>query len=943
MSLLRALNVDDTLTAPADAWNSQSDCDHITQSESSEFFRIWVACICYGAGLLTVILVPYTMCSDNDDKEFDSDKPAETIPGLDELRESTKKKNEAKFHKSATSHIAKDIDFKAAKEHFRRSSPTDVNGKWRSVWHTRARDMSEVGGIGIELYFRLLRILGVCFAVKTIFSLPVLAMSVHGTFVPQLGTMLSRTTVGNLGNLQYLAEGGSGAADRLVVLGCQGQTLRDITPIFGWLDFSGTLVFTIIVLYFRFRFLPRAAKKDDAENITCRDFAIEVDCLPRVIPEQQNYEAQLAEHFLDLIKEARAYDKTGKKMISDPRIAEVSLCRDFDEHLSVVKYRNELAEMKRIAEDKGEEAVMSTFLCCCKKPLQTLIDKQDAILNKALKSPEQLPVLRAFLIINTPDDASRILTMYRFSKYNLLRCCQSRKLCFHGSGLRVRRAPEPTNIIWENQDVPWQKRYALQGVLFLIWLIVVILAIVLVFFVQKSAQNVGSNDSVQVVGEKSCDAGTEITDNTYVCDASVAILWTVAMAQNMTNKDDIGCFCSTKGQVAIMQDRLLWDDVCEDWLIEGGRTTLIGLASSVVTVLINAVLLQLVLWMVSKEKHPSISAQDSSIMFKITWSQFGNLACIVFLIHFYYEPLKFILNGQYSDFERGWYATVGSTLVMNMFLNSFVNSFQYIAFWWLAILYRCRCCTRRIKHQVELLAVYTNPEFDVAARYAGILVTVLATLTYSAGLPVLNFCATVYFFLTFWTDKWIILHGSKRPPLYDTQMPKNCTEMMLIALPIHVFVAMFMFSHACTFPSNKLGGKLAEVAAQGSGAVQQNQSTQSLEDRITKESSWMFFVLGVILLAGFFLYLLLLIVGATFGTAASACFSYCCPSRHQTLPETQEELTWDKVYPMIMGLRPPASYRMENIPGLQVRDIFGKAQDANTAVVPLTPKDSPPE
>jgi len=46
--------------------------------------------------------------------------------------------------------------------------------------------------------------------------------------------------------------------------------------------------------------------------------------------------------------------------------------------------------------------------------------------------------------------------------------------------------------------------------------------------------------------------------------------------------------------------------------------------------------------------------------------------------------------------------------------------------------------------------------------------------------------------------------------------------------------------------------------------------------------------------------------------------------------------------PIIESMRPPASYRIEKVPGLQLKDIFGQAAEpeaksAETAVVPLSP------
>lgn len=936
----RALStVSDSLSFAKAAWAEKKDCDHIDTDNSSEFFRIWLGCALYAACLTTAITVPYLLCSDRRDAKFDDKK--DVLQRISSRHEGDGETGSWKYNKGR-SHavISAAIDFPAAREHLKKTSPLDKNGKWRRVWGTKVSEMSEVGGIGMELYFRLLRVLGLCFAYKTIFSMPVLVFAVQGDFVPDFGNRFAMTTIGNLGNLAQ----GIQQADRLVVVGCQGQELSKLTPYFGWLDFIGTLMFTCYIIYFRFRVLPRMAKVDDAENITCRDFAVMIENLPPEIPEQKTYEQQLADFLLGRLREFRAMDKQSKRVSvsrSDPEICEIELVRDYEEKLSHVKYYNELVEQKRIGEEKGEEVMMSKYLCCGKRPIQYFIDAQEAFLKKELKPPEELPVVRAYVILHVPADRERLITHYRFSRYFFTRCCMRRENRFHDTALRVSRAPEPTNIIWENQDVSSKKRAVLRAVIFVVWVVVFLLAILAVFATQKAAQGAAGQAATQVIGnDPTCDSGTGRGSDDYQCSATVALQWTKAMAMNFTNSDQIECFCTTQGYSEIVQDKELWNDICKDWLIDASSTVALSTASSLLTVIINSVLLAVVFAMVQRERHPSVSALNSSMMFKITWSQFGNLGLIIFLLHWYWQPFDWIFNGSYADFERGWYATVGSTLVLNMLLNAITNPLIYLIFWWLAVIGRCRCCTRKIKHQADLLKCYENPEFDLAARYAAILVTVLVTLTYSGGLPMMNFWAFLYFFFTFWTDKWVLLHGSKRPPAYDTQMPKECTQWLLLSLPIHTFTAMFMFSHTCTFPSDPVGGTLNSLAEQGRAQAELSEDNNAISERIARESSWMFFTLGCFLLSGVVLWLISWILSETIGHCCTACLELICPTRHQTLPETEEELTWAKAYHHVERVRPPASYRMTRAPGGATlrASCLNNARDGQ----PMQPTEEPP-
>merc|ERR1712046_403587 len=149
------------------------------------------------------------------------------------------------------------------------------------------------------------------------------------------------------------------------------------------------------------------------------------------------------------------------------------------------------------------------------------------------------------------------------------------------------------------------------------------------------------------------------------------------------------------------------------------------------------------------EKHTSVSSFQSSVMIKVSVSQFLNTSVIIFLLNYN----GFIFDGPYKDFERGWYGVVGTQLILNMFLNSFTGAIVKLVTQLVAIVYRFPCFTSGLKHQLELMKVYENPPFDISGRYAQILSTCFCTLLYSPGLLILNFFAVIYFFLNFgWTS-----------------------------------------------------------------------------------------------------------------------------------------------------------------------------------------------
>jgi hypothetical protein len=195
-------------------------------------------------------------------------------------------------------------------------------------------------------------------------------------------------------------------------------------------------------------------------------------------------------------------------------------------------------------------------------------------------------------------------------------------------------------------------------------------------------------------------------------------------------------------------------------------------------------------------------------------------------------------------------------------------------------------------------------------------------------------------FITFWVDKFIILWYSKRPPHYDAQMPKQATNLLLWAGPLHLFSAMFMMSNTCTAPSEKLGGSLGNLATEASSTYSWNStvdidnatasfSTQEFGDRIARESSWFFFVALMVCVALLLSRLLLWTLADVTGLASLVkMLMQCCTCERSARisPEGEEgkegkvrqvrifQQDKDSTDPSwkdhINTVNPPASYKM---------------------------------
>mmetsp|Transcript_40451 Transcript_40451/g.88399 ORF Transcript_40451/g.88399 Transcript_40451/m.88399 type:complete len:408 (-) Transcript_40451:176-1399(-) len=217
--------------------------------------------------------------------------------------------------------------------------------------------------------------------------------------------------------------------------------------------------------------------------------------------------------------------------------------------------------------------------------------------------------------------------------------------------------------------------------------------------------------------------------------------------------------------------------------------------------------------------------------------------------------------------------------------------------------------TGRMKHQAQLLELYTNPEFEIYARYAQLMTTVYCTMLYSSGMPLLYLFAAAFMLFTYWADKTALLWGSRRPPLYDTEMPKIASQFMLYAAFFHCLLAIPMLGQPCSVPSTNVGGSLASMKDKAGASAG---FFSWLSARVGLESTWMFFCVLVILAALWVLWTVLWIIGGTFGQLGKALFLCCCSGRAKILPEMEVGLdTWDTAFDSIELQCPPASYKLE--------------------------------
>jgi len=89
-------------------------------------------------------------------------------------------------------------------------------------------------------------------------------------------------------------------------------------------------------------------------------------------------------------------------------------------------------------------------------------------------------------------------------------------------------------------------------------------------------------------------------------------------------------------------------------------------------------------------------------------------------------------------------------------------------------------------------------------KYSSMLTIVCVTMMYGSGIPILYLITAVFFFVTFWVDKFLILYCYRKPELLDHYLALRTLKWFKYALMLHVICAVLMYSNSDILPEKKI-------------------------------------------------------------------------------------------------------------------------------------------
>ena len=333
--------------------------------------------------------------------------------------------------------------------------PVSDSYSLRKIRKTTRQDMGDYG-LGVHLYFDFLGLISIVMLIMALICTPLLVLNYYGDFAGVAASIFAKMTIGNIGYCgdygEYCPEVDS-YAYRLLIKATDSASeytaglLRDVTPYFGAASSIAIGIFGLFSIYYYYFRMPRIAKEYNDAHITPTDFAVEVGCLPPVLPDAHlEYEALLTRHFERVV---------GKENC----VAEVALCRDYDGAIRTFLHIGELnvdiKEKKarlKVAKSERESNSLRKQVYNLEKVKENFEKKVEEC---ALIPEEKRPVVKAFVIFTEARYQKRVLETYKWScRGHLLRKLQANSIKFLGQfAIYVRPTCEPANVYQENLDV----------------------------------------------------------------------------------------------------------------------------------------------------------------------------------------------------------------------------------------------------------------------------------------------------------------------------------------------------------------------------------------------------------------------------------------------------------------------------------------------------------
>lgn len=573
-------------------------------------------------------------------------------------------------------------------------------------------------GLGTSLYFNTMQKLAKFFAFLTLLSIPIMAVY---AFSSETNTTYDfvKVTLGNwpVGEVWNVTVGNTTVfTDPERELKVFGYPKRDLGFYIAALDGFYSLLFFLFVAS-----LKRAQKKEEGEYgrqvVTIVHYSIAVTGLPKTCRDR----FAVAQHF----------SRWG-------RVVDVALATNDHHIVEMYCERGQLNQQMAAAAAKGDKKGV--------KSLKKQIASMDKDINREKKVFKE-QTLAAYVTFETQAARNWCIAANPDSTFWRLLCCKQ-NIKFQNHTLRVRAAPEPSNVLFRNLKFTNNQLMARRIATAVITFLVLVVSFMAVYAAQWQ-----ENSKQEEVCEGVC------------CSYSTTELF--AKYQSV---------CASRIRAMVES---------KAWIV----------ANAVVIVLVNVLLRVITTALARFEKHPSVSDEQTSIAQKLFVGTFFNTGLVLLFVNAHFGNMGPFnaFAGKYGEINTAWFNGVGASLTFTMIVNTCNPSLMplFLVYWekW-----RRPGYAKSAKTQQELNRRYAGRDFMLADRYAGALSTLFVTFFYGSGIPLMFCLGFMTFTAMYWADKTAFFRLYRIPPRFDGHMNAYALSIMQLALIGHLVMGAWFYT-----------------------------------------------------------------------------------------------------------------------------------------------------
>jgi hypothetical protein len=731
-------------------------------------------------------------------------------------------------------------------------------------------------GPGVSGYFKFLKSVGILFLVLCIMSLPVLIVNVNGgsqfTHHP---FPFAQTTIGNLfvqfNQTSFLLANKTAAGLNETIAAEPYVTYSLRISAFGCLDTPGACTFkrTDLLLAYSIWDAAMCFVIVFSVNVLMYFSRHETFIYKQKIPKIEDYSIEttvpdgasakgLQMHFETLLKDISAAnavaDAPVHKRFHD--VYDVQIVESTGNAISLCIRRGIL--LKRLARLDARIKVMrqrglheSRITPYIKKHEKTR-NRIQALDERAVQRAEKGRALMAFITFETQEAKMRVL-----HEYDVFWVCgkEPEKLKYEGKDIvRIKQAPPPSTLLWENQEVSFWKRIIRVFLALLLFTGILGITAGLSFITDS---NRVFNDVIDVTsGQTFIRCGGKYDNFTKLADAAAAA----------KTEHDTSCFCDFEllapKPTGAEDNGFLFvpGAMCADYAFT--KATSIGkeIGLSFVIMVINLIIFKIVIETAAFMKFRNVIDREFAILRTIFAITFINTAFISILVNANWSKLlgqqindvtftdgsTFIKIGQFVDFEPGWYSRVGVELFIIGLLNivgpTVLPTLRYLYH----VLERRYFAPFAVSQQV-LNEMYIGEEFLLSVRLAQTLMMIFFILCYSSGMPIMYFVGFASVFVSYWFDKFYFTRLVRTPPQFDTALQVWTVKFIEWGVILHCLIGFWMYSSPRVFPLtdeeakqsflNDLSNEL-KINPNDASSASDYDFTSEFSNRLVRPESW---------------------------------------------------------------------------------------------------------